>query len=59
MTAINSMINADLYIKILDNFLLPSIENWFGNDEFIGIWEDSILQTISINCYSGKLKPLW
>ena len=23
------------YIEILDNFLIPSIENWFGNDEVI------------------------
>ena len=34
MVVITSTINAHVYIEILDNFLIPSIENWFG-DEFI------------------------
>ena len=30
-----STINAHDDIKILDNFLISSIENWFGDDEVI------------------------
>ena len=30
-----STINAQAYIGILDNFLITSIENWFGDDEVI------------------------
>ena len=30
MAIIISTINAYVYIEILDTFLIPSIENWFG-----------------------------
>lgn len=33
MAIITSRINAHAYINILDNFLIPFIENQFGNDE--------------------------
>ena len=35
MVVITSAINAHLYIEILNNFLIPSIENWFSHDEVI------------------------
>ena len=35
MAIINSIINIHVYIEILDNFLIPTIENWFGNNEVI------------------------
>ena len=35
MTFITSTINEHMYIKILDNFLIPSRENWLGDDEVI------------------------
>ena len=28
-------------IEILDNFLIPSIENWFGDDEKIFLFDNS------------------
>ena len=27
--------NTHVYIEILDNFFIPWIENWFGDDEII------------------------
>ena len=35
MAIITSTINAHVYIEIQDNLLIPSIENWFGDDEII------------------------
>ena len=35
MAIITSTINVYVYIEIGDNFLIPLIENWFGDDE---IW---------------------
>ena len=35
MAIITSTINAHVYIEILDNFLISSLENWFGDDEVI------------------------
>ena len=35
MVIIISTINVLVYIEILDNFLISSIENWFGDDEII------------------------
>ena len=35
MAIITSTIRAYVYIEILDNFLIPSIENWFGDNEII------------------------
>ena len=35
MAIINSIINAYVYIEILDNFLILSIENWFDDMEVI------------------------
>ena len=35
MAIIISLINAHLNIEILDKFLIPTIENWFGDDEII------------------------
>ena len=32
---ITSTINAHVYIEVLNNFLIPSIENWFSGDEVI------------------------
>ena len=31
IAVITSTINAHVNIEILDNFLIPSIENWFGD----------------------------
>ena len=31
--AITLTINAYMYIDTLDNFLIPSIENWFGDGD--------------------------
>ena len=35
MVVITSTISAHVYLEILDNFLIPLIENWFGDDEVI------------------------
>ena len=35
MAVITLKINVLVYIEIRDNFLIPSIENWFGDDEVI------------------------
>ena len=35
MVIIISTINVLVYIEIRDNFLISSIENWFGDDEII------------------------
>ena len=35
MVTITSTINALMFIKILDTFLVSLIENWFGDDEVI------------------------
>ena len=35
MVIITSTINIQVYVEILDNFLIPSIENWFSDDEAI------------------------
>ena len=35
MAIIASTTNTQVYIEILDNFLILSVENWFGNDEVI------------------------
>uniref|UniRef100_A0A8B9RED8 Tc1-like transposase DDE domain-containing protein n=1 Tax=Astyanax mexicanus TaxID=7994 RepID=A0A8B9RED8_ASTMX len=40
MTVVNSSINAQVYIDILDSFLIPSIEQMFGGDE-INFQDDS------------------
>ena len=32
---ITTTITASVYIEILDNFPIPLIENWFGDDEII------------------------
>ena len=32
IAALTSIINAHLYIEILDNFLIQSAENWFGDE---------------------------
>ena len=32
MITIASTINAHLLLEIMDNFLIPSIENWFGDE---------------------------
>ena len=33
MAIITSTINEHVYIEILDNFHIPSIENWFDDNE--------------------------
>ena len=33
MAIITSIINTDVYKEILNNFLIPSIKNWFDGDE--------------------------
>ena len=35
MVIITSIINAHVYMEIQDNFLILSIENWFGDVEVI------------------------
>ena len=35
ISIITSTINTHVYMEILDNFLIPSTENLFGNDEVI------------------------
>lgn len=47
MTIIASTINAHKYIEILDNFLVPSIENWSGDDEVI-------FQDANTSCHRAK-----
>ena len=36
-----------MYIKILDNFLIPLIENWFGDNEVI-------FQNDNASCHKAK-----
>ena len=38
---ITSTINAHVYIEILDNFLIPLIENWFGDCKVIFLDDDA------------------
>ena len=33
MAIVISTTNSRIYIEILENFLIPSIENWFGEDK--------------------------
>ena len=35
VAVITSIVNAHVNIDILNNCLIPSIENWFGDDEVI------------------------
>ena len=35
MATIASTINTHVYNEIRDNFLIPILENWFGDDEVI------------------------
>ena len=43
-----SLINAhDMYIEILDNFLIQSIENWFDHNEVIS-------QDYNASCHRAK-----
>uniref|UniRef100_A0A3B5QWB7 Tc1-like transposase DDE domain-containing protein n=1 Tax=Xiphophorus maculatus TaxID=8083 RepID=A0A3B5QWB7_XIPMA len=47
MTVVNSSINAQVYIDILDSFLIPSIEQMFGDDEVI-------FQDDNASCHRAK-----
>ena len=47
MAIIISTINTHMYINILDNFLIESIENWFGDDEVI-------FQDDNLSCQRAK-----
>uniref|UniRef100_A0A3B5QEL9 Transposase Tc1-like domain-containing protein n=1 Tax=Xiphophorus maculatus TaxID=8083 RepID=A0A3B5QEL9_XIPMA len=47
MTVVNSSINAQVYIDILDSFLIPSIEQMFGDDEII-------FQDDNASCHRAK-----
>ena len=47
MLVIASTINAHVYNEILDNFLIPSIENWFGDNEVI-------FQEDNTSCHRAK-----
>ena len=40
IAVITSIINAPMYIEILDNFLILLIENWFGDDDVI-FWDNN------------------
>ena len=45
MAIITSTISAHIYIEFLDNFLIPSVENRFGNDEVISQDDNTSCQT--------------
>uniref|UniRef100_A0A3B1J147 Tc1-like transposase DDE domain-containing protein n=1 Tax=Astyanax mexicanus TaxID=7994 RepID=A0A3B1J147_ASTMX len=47
MTVVNSSINAQVYIDILDSFLIPSIEQMFGDNEII-------FQDDNASCHRAK-----
>ena len=47
MVLITSTINAHVYIEIQDNFLIPFIENWFGDEEVI-------FQYDNVSCHKAK-----
>uniref|UniRef100_A0A3B1IEA9 Tc1-like transposase DDE domain-containing protein n=1 Tax=Astyanax mexicanus TaxID=7994 RepID=A0A3B1IEA9_ASTMX len=47
MTVVNSTINAQVYIDILDSFLIPSIEQMFGDNEII-------FQDDNASCHRAK-----
>ena len=47
MTVIISTINANVYIEILDNFLIPLQENWLGDDKVT-------FQDDNSSCLRGK-----
>uniref|UniRef100_A0A3B1JVG5 Tc1-like transposase DDE domain-containing protein n=1 Tax=Astyanax mexicanus TaxID=7994 RepID=A0A3B1JVG5_ASTMX len=47
MTVVNSSINAQVYIDILDSFLIPSIEQMFGDNEII-------FQDVNASCHRAK-----
>ena len=46
MVIITSTINSHVYVEILDNFLIPSIENGFG--------EEAIFQDDNASCHRAK-----
>ena len=50
MVIIASEINAHVFIEILDNFLVPSIENWFCDEV---IYKD-ITEQRRLKLFSGK-----
>ena len=55
MASITSTINAHVYIEILDNFLIPSIENCFFEDE-VNFQDDNAYcyRVKMINCFLQK-----
>ena len=42
MEIIPSITSTHVYTEILDNFLIPLIENWFGDDKVIFHWAEEI-----------------
>ena len=47
---ITSTINVHVYLEILDNFLILSIENWFSDDD-----DEVVIQDDNASCYKAKV----
>ena len=50
MTIITSAINALVFIEILDNFLIPLIENWSSDDDN----DEVIFPDDNVSCHRAK-----
>ena len=55
IAVITSKSNADLYIEILANSLIPSIENWFGDEVIVQDLDTACHRTIGIKGFLRKV----